>query len=180
MSQPNLVLDLDLNGFLDFQTLVQACETEDEVGCVLRFHLAFEQMIEFYILNAANPEMLSFAEKYLSRKVERAAFLGLLLTITNVARHVGRIRNKMAHKLKPINRQKIDHLIEVIDENLICCLGGGNKLSDYKIELVGKSRVEVVQLDTHRDRFDSIVAVAAALHCTGTMMGKQLVLDKAK
>ncbi|WP_434729011.1 hypothetical protein [Pseudomonas soli] len=182
MSQPDLVLDLDLDGLLDFQTLIQACETEDEVGCVLRLHLAFERMIDFYISKAANPEMLSFAEKEkeFSRKVERAVFLGLPLTIANVARHVGQIRNKVAHELKPINRHKLDHLIKVIDENLICCLDGEKKLSDYKIELVGKSPDEVVRLGTHGDRYDFIVAVAAALHCSGIIIGKRLALDKAK
>lgn len=182
MSQPNLILEIVLDGLLDFQTLVQACETEDEVGYVLRLHLAFERMIEFYISKSATPEMLSFAEKEkeFSRKVECAVFLWLPLTIANVARCIGQIRNKVAHELKLFNRHKHEHLIKLVDEGLVHCLEGRKKLSDYKIELVENSLGVVVQLGTHGDRYDFIVAGAAALHCSSIIIGKQLAIDKAK
>ncbi|EGH42368.1 MULTISPECIES: hypothetical protein [Pseudomonas syringae group] len=173
-------IDLDVSELVVVDHMVVAFETDDEIGCVLRLHLAFERLVEFYIKHSASPEQIKFIEKTneFSEKLKRAVLLGIPLNIAEVGKQLGKIRNKVAHEQKPINRHQLENLIVLVDRML---LGSPSyePLSKRKLQLFSKKTGEVIVLGSHGDVYDFIITAGAAYHGAMMIIIQAVALKKA-
>lgn len=89
-------IDLDVSGLLNPEKMIAACEAEDELGCVLCLHLAFERLVEVYIKHTASPEQIKFIEKTneFGEKLKRAVLLGLPLSVARLGNSWDRFETK--------------------------------------------------------------------------------------
>lgn len=55
-------VDLNIKELEKFQTIIAAAETDDELGTVLRLHLAVEQILVFYIKEKSHGEISKYAK----------------------------------------------------------------------------------------------------------------------
>ncbi|QFT23551.1 hypothetical protein FIV02_18415 [Pseudomonas sp. THAF187a] len=91
---------VDLGKIFDLSMMIDAIETEDEVGCVLRVHLMAEQIL----INFIELKKSSETEKYLGQmrdfgvKMAVATAMGMPACILQVLHHINRIRNDFAHR----------------------------------------------------------------------------------
>lgn len=170
-------IDLDVSELLSLEGMIAACETEDELGCVLRLHLAFERLVEFYIKHSASPEQMRFIEKTneFGEKLKRAVLLGLPLSVAEVGKQLGQIRNKVAHEQNPINRHRLDNLIVLVDRMLLDS-PSPQPVSKRKLQLFVKKPGEVIILGSHGDMYDFIIAAGTACHCATMIVVKDIAL----
>lgn len=143
-------IDLGVSELLSPEKMIAACETEGELGCVLRIHLAFERLVEFYIEHSASPEQIKFIEKTneFGEKLKRAVLLGLPLSVAEVGKQLGQIRNKVAHEQNPINRHRLDNLIVLVDRMLLDS-PSPQPVAKRKLQLFVKKPEEVIVLGSH-------------------------------
>lgn len=174
-------IDLNISALPDPSNFIAACETEDEIGCVLRLHLAFEKIIDFYISNKASDEVLKFVEKTneFSEKLKRAVLLGLPLTVAKVGQQLGQIRNKVAHEQTPINRHRLENLIKLVDEMLV---DGSNPgpVSARKLEMPVKMPGETITLGSHGDMYDFMLTAGTACHHAYLVIARDAAKTAAK
>lgn len=170
-------IDLDVSELLSPEKMIAACETEDELGCVLRLHLAFERLVEFYIKHSASPEQMRFIEKTneFGEKLKRAVLLGLPLSVAEVGKQLGQIRNKVAHEQNPINRHRLDNLIVLVDRMLLDS-PSPQPVSKRKLQLFVKKPREVIVLGSHGDMYDFIIAAGTAYHGATMIVVKDIAL----
>lgn len=173
-------IELDVGVLLSAEKIIAACETEDEIGCVLRFHFAFERLIEFYIKSSASAEQIKFIEKTneFGDKLKRAVLLGLSLKIAEVGKQLGQIRNKVAHEQNSINRHKLDNLIVSIDSMLLDS-SSPDPVCKRKLHLCVKKPNETITLGSHGDMYDFIIAAGTAYHVATLMVVKVAALKVA-
>lgn len=105
MTEDENITSVDLN--IDdltknYDTLYAAVETEDEMGCVLRFHLMVENLLVFYLKQKCQGEVAVYAkvQREFGQKLGLAAAFGLPLPIAAVIHQVNAMRNKLAHGAK--------------------------------------------------------------------------------
>jgi hypothetical protein len=173
-------IDLDVSELLSPEKMIAACETEDELGCVLRLHLAFERLVEFYINHSASPEQIKFIEKTneFGEKLKRAVLLGLPLSVAEVGKQLGQIRNKVAHEQDPINRHRLDNLIVLVDRMLLNS-PSPQPVSKRKLQLFVKKPGQVIVLGSHGDMYDFIIAAGAAYHGAMMIVVQEIALKSA-
>jgi hypothetical protein len=170
-------IDLDVSELLSPEKVIAACETEDELGCVLRLHLAFERLVEFYIRHSATSEQIKFIEKTneFGEKLKRAVLLGLPLSVAEVGKQLGQIRNKVAHEQNPINRHRLDNLIILVDRMMLDS-PSPQPVSKRKLQLFMKKPGEAILLGSHGDMYDFIIAAGTAYHGATMIVVKSLAL----
>lgn len=112
------VVDLDVNALENSVLLIDAAETEDEIGAVLRVHLALERVLTFYVAGAIPKEArhLMRMPGNFSGKLAMATGLGLPLPIATACQHVNKIRNKLAHEAgDTLHKKDIDNLMQAVN-----------------------------------------------------------------
>jgi|AntRauTorckE6833_2_1112554.scaffolds.fasta_scaffold01085_4 hypothetical protein len=82
------------------KSLILAAETDDELGTVLRLHLALEHLLDFYLKQKRLGEVASFVRepREFGAKLSLAVAFGFPVIIARVYRQVNIIRNKLAHE----------------------------------------------------------------------------------
>ena len=82
------------------KAIILAAETEDELGTVLRLHLALEHLLNFYLKQKRKGEVASFVRepREFGAKLSLAVAFGFPVIIARVYRQVNIIRNKLAHE----------------------------------------------------------------------------------
>lgn len=97
-------VSLDIQELSDTAILIAAAETEDEMGCVLRFHLMLERLLTFYLQVKCKGEVGKYAKppRDFGQKLGLAAAFGLRLPIAAVIYQVNAMRNKLAHGGKAV------------------------------------------------------------------------------
>jgi len=104
--EPGKVFEVDISveELANTDILVAAVETEDEMGCVLRFHLMLERLLTFYLREKCKGEIATYAKppRDFGQKLGLAAAFGLPLPIAAVIHHVNGMRNKLAHGTKSV------------------------------------------------------------------------------
>lgn len=100
------------------------------------------------------------------------------LDVAEVGKQLGQIRNKVAHEQKPINRNRLDNLIVLVDRML---LGSPScePLSKRKLQLFSKKPGEVIVLGSHGDVYDFITTAGAACHGAMIIVIQTIALKKA-
>lgn len=92
-------VDVDIKELEKFQTIIAAAETDDELGSVLRLHLAVEQLLVFYIKEKSHGEISKYAKspRDFGGKLSLATAFGLPIPIARAIYQINVIRNKLAH-----------------------------------------------------------------------------------
>ncbi|MDH0092778.1 hypothetical protein N7373_15100 [Achromobacter mucicolens] len=96
-----MISDLDLGKLdLNYDTFLRAAETDDELGTVLRLHLLLETYLEVARDALLQPEVKRFVgePRNFGDKLGYAAVAGLPVPLAAVMHHVGKMRNKLAHR----------------------------------------------------------------------------------
>lgn len=92
-------IDLDIKELESFQTIIGSVETDDELGSVLRLHLAVEQLLVFYIKEKSQGEVSKYAKapRDFGGKLSLATAFGLPISIARSIYQINVMRNKLAH-----------------------------------------------------------------------------------
>jgi hypothetical protein len=153
---------LNIKEFQKPDLLIAAAETEDEVGTVLRIHLAIEQVLVWYIKCKITPEFNLYVKepRDFGSKLSLATAFGLPLAFVRVIHQINKIRNKLAHgdselsadQLKELARQ-VDKLVE-IDNSFV-------PLEKRYIELPVKRPGERMLFGASGTRLDFLIASMA-------------------
>lgn len=100
ISENTKTVDLDIKELAKFQTIIAAAETDDELGTVLRLHLAVEQLLVFYIREKSHGEISKYAKspRDFGGKLSLATAFGLPIPIARAIYQINVIRNKLAHE----------------------------------------------------------------------------------
>lgn len=172
--------DFGVGELISVEQLISAFETDDVIGCVLRLHLAFERLVEFYINSSASKEQIKFIEKTneFSEKLKRAVLLGLPLKVAEVGKQLGQIRNKVAHEQNSINRHRLDNLIVLVDSMLLDS-PSPEPVSKNKLELFVKMPGEIITLGSHGDMYDFMITAGIAYHGAIQIVMNETVLKAA-
>lgn len=95
--------DLAVEKVLESKIISDAAETEDELGCVLRFHLMLESLLAFYLEEKCQGEVGKYAKppRDFGQKLGMAAAFGIPMQMAAVIQQVNNIRNKLAHGRSP-------------------------------------------------------------------------------
>ncbi|MDG9883011.1 hypothetical protein N7650_09210 [Pseudomonas sp. GD04058] len=152
--------DIDTSALANISILTMAAETDDELGSVLRFHLATESILSFYISEKTQGEISKYVKepRDFGTKLSIATALGLPLPLARVIHQINAIRNKLAHKpdtsindgdLKEMARC-VNKLSE-IDVNFV-------PLEKLYIELPVKFPNQKISFGTNGNRIDFMLA----------------------
>jgi len=81
--------------WFDTGKLIEAAETEDEIGVVLRMHLALDKILNHYLRTRISAERVPYIKipKYTGQKIPIAAALDLPVPFLAAAHELNRIRN---------------------------------------------------------------------------------------
>ena len=92
--------------WFDTEKLIGAAETEDEIGVVLRMHLALEKILNHFLRSRITSELAPYIKVpgYTAQKIALAA-----------AHEIKRIRNGMAHDGDALAQGKVDQLARQVD-----------------------------------------------------------------
>lgn len=105
--------------WFDSNRWIRAMETEDEVGAVLRAHLALERLLDHYLEQRLTKELRPFIQVSertpFGQKLAFAAAFGMPLPFLRAAHKVNDIRNKTAHKDQPLSKEQVDQLASHVD-----------------------------------------------------------------
>ena len=153
---------LNIKEFNKPDLLIAAAETEDEVGTVLRIHLAIEQVLVWFINHRLTKELAPYVKepREFGNKLSIAAVFGLPLPFVRVIHQINVIRNKFAHgsselavdQVQELTRQ-VDKLFE-IDSSFVA-------VSRRFLELPVKRPGERMAFGAHGQRVDFLIAAMA-------------------
>ena len=118
-------LDLDLEKMFDLKMFIDAAETEDEIGCLLRVHLMTEQLLDFYIAEKSRGETRTYTTaSTFGPKLGLAVAFGFPLPLAASSYQLNKIRNDVAHrKTDTVSKDQVKQFgrcvnrISEIDEN---------------------------------------------------------------
>jgi hypothetical protein len=108
-------------------TIIEAVETEDELGTILRLHMYLETMLSLYLSEMLSDEETAFIGKMqmFSNKLNFAVSCHLPIPYAEVFSKVNEIRNKSAHRINhSLNPAEVKELAKLV-----------NGLSAFNMEL---------------------------------------------
>ncbi|MNJ48982.1 hypothetical protein D3C77_441940 [compost metagenome] len=155
-----ITLDIDTRKLENSAALIAAAETEDELGAVLRFHLATENLLSFYINERNKGELSKYAKEpnNFGGKLALAAAFGLPIPLARIAHQINVIRNKLAHEPQS----------SISDGDLSELVRNVNRLTEIDpefapvekryIELAAKNPGEKLSFGEHGNRVDFVLA----------------------
>lgn len=103
---------IDHNELIPTTLIINAVETDDEVGASLRFHLLMERLLIVFLESKIADNKLDKIHRQFGQKLEQSEKLGLLKEICNAIRCVNDIRNSISHIID-------GKFIDSIDEHLL-------------------------------------------------------------
>ncbi len=132
------------DGIKPWNRIINALDSDDIIGTVLRLHLMCEQALEARICAICNQENLfgknsneSFIIEF-DTKAKMALALGLNKTLFNLIKKINKIRNEFAHtSLEEIPCNYIDSCWELTK----------NLANEFNLELGDKFGVEILRKD---------------------------------
>ncbi len=107
---------------VDWKTLVEAAETDDEIGTVLRLHLVIEKLLAFYLDRKRVGDLAKYTQqpRSFAGKLSLSAAFGLPIPLVGAAYQINKIRNKLAHKdqnsINPGDIKELARRVERISE----------------------------------------------------------------
>lgn len=120
--------------------LIEALETEDDIGAVLRAHLMVEQFLNWYLSIRVQGEIATYIKppRDYGLKLSFAAALGLPLEFAAVARQLNNIRNKLAHHLDRLDPSHVEQFGRDV-EKLVLIYPAFTPLKSRYLELCEKN-----------------------------------------
>lgn len=111
-------MNLNIKEFNKPDLLIAAAETEDEVGTVLRIHLAIEQVLVWFINHRLTTELKPYVKepREFGNKLSIAAAFGLPLPFVRVVHQINVIRNKLAHGSSELASDQVEELARQVDK----------------------------------------------------------------
>lgn len=142
--------------------LIAAAETEDDVGSVLRIHLATEQILVWFIDHKLTSELAPYvkAPREFGNKLSLAAAFGLPLPFVRVIHQINSIRNRLAHGTSELGADQVQELGRQV-EKLVELDSSFVTLSKRYIELPVKRPGEQMKFGTNGAKFDFLIATMA-------------------
>lgn len=110
-------MEVDEELLFKTQHLIGAAETEDEIGTVLRMHLAIDQLLEVYLAHQITEHLKPFIKipGYTGQKLSFAAAFGMPVPFLKAIHEVNGIRNDLAHKHKSLTKDKVAQLARQVE-----------------------------------------------------------------
>ncbi len=103
---------VDYDDLIPVSIMINAVETDDQVGALLRFHLLIERLLIVFLESKIAEKKLDKIPRLFGHKIEQSKKLGLPQEICEAIRCINDMRNSIAHIL---NGKFTDRL----DENLL-------------------------------------------------------------
>lgn len=96
---PPITIDLNVEQLFDMEGILRAVETDDELACVLRFHLLLERSLNFYIDRHRVGELKTYIPDswQYSQKLGTAVAFGLPPALAATYYQINKMRNAVAH-----------------------------------------------------------------------------------
>jgi len=153
---------LNIKEFNKPDLLTAAAETEDEVGTVLRIHLAIEQILVWFINHKLTKELAPYVKepREFGNKLSLAAAFGLPLPFVRVVHQVNVIRNRLAHGSSEIAADQVQELTRQVDK-LLEIDSSFAPLSKRYLELPVKRPGERMVFGANGSRLDFLIATMA-------------------
>ena len=85
------------DGLIPLSIMVNAAETDDQVGALLRFHLLIERLLVVFLEFKISEKKLDQVPRLFGKKIEKAESLDLPKKICDVIRCINDLRNSIAH-----------------------------------------------------------------------------------
>lgn len=103
--------------WIDFDRLIRAVETEDEIGTVLRIHLAMDAALGHFVKRKTAGELEPYIDRprYTGQRISLAAALGLPIPFLAAAREINKIRNDIAHSESVLTNAAVAKLAQQVD-----------------------------------------------------------------
>lgn len=103
--------------WFDTEKLIGAAETEDEIGVVLRMHLALEKILNHFLRSQITSDLAPYIKVpgYTAQKISLAAAFGMPVPFLAAAHAVNQIRNGIAHAGDALAHDKVDQLARQVD-----------------------------------------------------------------
>lgn len=103
--------------WFDTGKLIGAAETEDEIGVVLRMHLALEKVLNHFLRSRITSELAPYIKvpSFTAQKIALAAAFGMPVPFLASAHEINRIRNGMAHDGDTLAKDKVAQLARQVD-----------------------------------------------------------------
>lgn len=114
-------IEVDIKFIVNPEMIIAAMETADELGCVLRVHLVYESLLEFYLDQKVVGDVTVYLRKprEYGAKVGLSVAFGLPLSFAAVFKHLNDLRNKLAHgKQSAVRNGDVKGLVRLVNHVL--------------------------------------------------------------
>ncbi|WP_017138890.1 AhpC/TSA family protein [Pseudomonas sp. WS 5146] len=174
--------DLAVEKISDVEIIIAAAETEDELGCVLRFHLMLESLLSFYLDEKCQGEVGKYAKppRDFGQKLGMAAAFGIPMQIAAVIHQVNNMRNKLAHGHSPgLDKGDVKQLARLV--NLMSAIDPEfTPLEKRYIELPVKRPGERITFGKEGPRTDFLMACTAFWGTALNALTQETALNKLR
>jgi hypothetical protein len=155
-------MNLNIKDLESADLIIAAAETEDEVGTVLRIHLAVEQVLVWYIGQRRTTEIAPYVKepREFGGKLSLAAAFGLPLALVRVIHQINVIRNKLAHGHANLSTDQVQELVRQV-EKLVEFDKSFTPLKNRYVELPVKQPGERIVFGSSGARLDFLIAALA-------------------
>ncbi|MBD8254453.1 hypothetical protein IFT96_03655 [Pseudomonas fluorescens] len=174
--------DLAVEKVSDVEIIIAAAETEDELGCVLRFHLMLESLLSFYLDEKCQGEVGKYAKspRDFGQKLGMAAAFGIPMQIAAVIHQVNNMRNKLAHGHSPqLDKGDVKQLARLV--NLMSAIDPEfTPLEKRYIELPVKRPGERITFGKEGPRIDFLMACTAFWGTAINALTQEAALNKLR
>lgn len=149
---------------VDFDVLVTAFESEDEVGTVLRTHLVFEKFLDWTFDHFVTGELKTCVQRPTNfrGKVSMAAALGLPVALATAVNQLNNVRNDLAHRMEKINSSQTQQFGRDVDK-LASLHPGFRPLAQRTVEFQFKNPGVIHKYGSGNARLDFVIASMAML-----------------
>jgi uncharacterized protein YutE (UPF0331/DUF86 family) len=143
--------------------IILAAESEDEVGTVLRSHLAAEQFLVDYLDQVRVGEIAKYVRepREFAGKLGLAAAFGLPLALVRILHQINGIRNKLAHRASSLDPSDVEELARQVDKLSELSPTFGTVRRRY-IELPVKRPGQKIVFGSGEHRLDFMIAALAS------------------
>lgn len=150
--------------WFDTEKLIDAAETEDEIGVVLRMHLALEKILNHFLRSRITGDLAPYIKVpgYTAQKIALAAAFGMPIPFLAAAHEVNRIRNGMAHDGDALARDKVAQLARQVD-SIHSINSSFHPLAKRYVEFSQTKPGKIFTFGTSGERIDFLIATFVLL-----------------
>ncbi len=165
--------------WFDIEKLISAAETEDEIGTVLRMHLALESILNHFLRSRIPNELVPYIKvpNYMAQKITLAAAFGMPVPFLAAIREVNHIRNSIAHDGGALAQDKVAQLARQVDNLRLINSSSFYPLDRRYIEFPQSQPEKRFAFGTSGARIDFLIATFALIAEMAQWLKIELRLD---